>query len=57
MAESWKIMKCKTDLINRMFQKTGIILKKDGSDKELVKVDGIDDYKVPFCTLEFIKNC
>ena len=48
VAESWKIMENKTDLINRMFQKTGIILKKDGSDKGLVKVDGIDDYKVPF---------
>ena len=31
-----------------MFAKCGHILRKDGSDKHLVKVDGCDDYEVPF---------
>ena len=48
VSTAWNKMKQRTDLINRMFQKTGIILKKNGSDKHMVKVAGVDDYKVPF---------
>ena len=48
VSSAWNKIKQKTDLINRTFQKTGIILKKDGSDKHMVAVPGVDGYKVPF---------
>ena len=41
-------MKQKTDLINRMFQKIGVILKRDGSDEHMVEGDGVANYTVPF---------
>ena len=45
---AWDTLKTKTDLIHQMFQKTGFLIRKDGSDKHLIKVDGIDDYEPPF---------
>ena len=41
MKTAWDKMKTKTDLIHQMFQKTGFLIRKDGIDKHLIKVDGI----------------
>ena len=48
VSEAWKMMKKRHVLINQMFSKCGIILRKDGSDKHLIKVGDVGDYEIPF---------
>ena len=40
----WKELKTKTE-----FQKIGLILKKDGSEKHMLKIAGVEDSEVPSC--------
>ena len=48
VSAAWKRMQSRSELINKMFVKCGYTLRLDGSDDDKVKIDGYDDYKLPW---------
>ena len=46
--KAWDRMCARQQLINDMFVKCGYLMYKDGSNKDKMRVTGLDDYKIDF---------